>query len=189
MRVCGLCGIEPPGHAAALMSPGPRRDSALLLYFASQQAPPAQSCNRVARPGFQSGSAHRAKPGASGGGRSEVKGEGRYFRPGGHERSSPPDALGPRRCERSRSPDGLGPHRRLTESVTRRSRPAQTSDARSFLHRPRHPRHVILDEERVDEGHRQRAEQRAGHQRAPVVHVAFHQLGDHAHGQGLDLAR
>ena len=38
-----------------------------------------------------------AKPRASGDRRSEVKGEGRYFRPGGHERSRSPDGLGPRR--------------------------------------------------------------------------------------------
>src|SRR5438552_3710103 len=61
--------------------------------------------------------------------------------------------------------------------------------ARSLLDGPRHARHVVLDEERIDERHRQRAEQRAGHQRAPVVHVAFDQLGDDAHRNRLDLRR
>jgi CubicO group peptidase (beta-lactamase class C family) len=57
-----------------------------------------------------------------------------------------------------------------------------------FLDRAGHARHVVLDEERVDEGHRQRAEQRAGHQRAPVVDVAFHQFRHHADRHGLVLA-
>src|SRR5580693_9143141 len=39
---------------------------------------------------------------------------------------------------------------------------------------------VVLDEERVDHGHRDRAEQRARHQRPPEEHVAADQLGGDA---------
>src|SRR3954451_16625976 len=46
-----------------------------------------------------------------------------------------------------------------------------------FLDRSGQAGDVVLDEERVDEGHRQRAEQRTRHQWAPVVDVALDQLG------------
>src|SRR5205814_1956392 len=51
---------------------------------------------------------------------------------------------------------------------------------RSLLHRAGHPRHVVLDEERIQDRDRQRAEQGAGHQRTPVVDIAFDELGDDA---------
>src|SRR2546428_6316938 len=41
----------------------------------------------------------------------------------------------------------------------------------------REGRHVVLDEEGVDEGDRDRAQQRARHERAPVEDVAAHALG------------
>src|SRR5215470_19105398 len=56
-----------------------------------------------------------------------------------------------------------------------------------LLHRAGEARDVVLDEERVQDRHGQRSEQRPGHQRPPVVDVAFHQLGDHTNRHGLHL--
>src|SRR5258708_6066438 len=55
------------------------------------------------------------------------------------------------------------------------------------LERARHPRHVVLDEEEVEHHHRQAAEERARHQRAPLIDVAPHQLGGQPDGNGLVL--
>ena len=56
-----------------------------------------------------------------------------------------------------------------------------------FLHRTRHRRHVIIDEEGIEDDDRQRAEKRARHQRAPFIDVAAHQLGQDADRHGLVL--
>src|SRR5438874_8994176 len=48
-------------------------------------------------------------------------------------------------------------------------------------------RHVVLDEERVDERDRDAAQQRARHQLPPEVDVAADHLRDDAHGHGLAL--
>src|SRR5215510_10087605 len=50
-------------------------------------------------------------------------------------------------------------------------------------------RDVILDEERVDDGHGDGAEQGARHELSPEVDVAADQLGDHAHGHRFLLRR
>src|SRR5215813_14018137 len=50
-------------------------------------------------------------------------------------------------------------------------------------------RHVVLDEERVDDGHGDGAEQGARHELSPEVDVAANQLGDHSHGHRLLLRR
>src|SRR5882672_340529 len=64
--------------------------------------------------------------------------------------------------------------------VTTAKRPLRSSRfMASLFHRPRHARDVILDEEGIQDRNRQRAEQRARHQRAPVVDVAFDEFGDH----------
>src|SRR5271154_1976242 len=59
----------------------------------------------------------------------------------------------------------------------------------SSLHRTGETGDVVLDEERVDHGHRDRAEQRARHQRPPKEHVAADQLGSNADRDGLFLRR
>src|SRR5580692_59544 len=58
----------------------------------------------------------------------------------------------------------------------------------SSLHGTGETGDVILDEERIDHRHRDRAEQRTRHQRAPEEHVAADQLGGDADRDGL-LAR
>src|SRR6266542_1917136 len=58
-----------------------------------------------------------------------------------------------------------------------------------FLHGSGQSGDVILDEERVQRRNRQRAEQRARHQRAPVIYVTLDELGYHAHGNGLHFRR
>src|SRR5512145_1219199 len=52
-----------------------------------------------------------------------------------------------------------------------------------------HAGHVLLDEERIHDCDRDRADQGAGHQRAPEEHVAADQLRDHADRHGLLLGR
>src|SRR5947207_2989916 len=52
-----------------------------------------------------------------------------------------------------------------------------------------HAGDVVLDEERIDDRHRDRADQRAGHQRTPEEDVAADQFGGHAHRHGLLLRR
>src|SRR6185503_147179 len=52
-----------------------------------------------------------------------------------------------------------------------------------------HAGDVILDEEGIDDRHRDRADQRARHQRPPEEHVAADQLRDHADRDGLLLGR
>src|ERR1700704_1505190 len=47
-----------------------------------------------------------------------------------------------------------------------------------FLHRAGHRRDVVLDEEGVEHDQRQRAHQRARHQRAPAIDVAVDELVD-----------
>src|SRR5215467_2555760 len=64
-----------------------------------------------------------------------------------------------------------------------RSRPASALDGAG------ESRDVILDEERVDDGHGDGAEQGARHELSPEVNVAADQLGDHAHGHRLLLRR
>src|ERR1700730_17814077 len=59
----------------------------------------------------------------------------------------------------------------------------------SSLHGTGETGDVILDEERVDHRHRDRAEQRARHQRPPKEHVAADQLGGDADRNGLLLRR
>ena len=48
------------------------------------------------------------------------------------------------------------------------------------LHRARERGDVMLDEERVIEGDRDRAQEGAGHQRAPVEDIAADELGEDA---------
>src|SRR5262249_46038749 len=50
-------------------------------------------------------------------------------------------------------------------------------------------RHVVFHEERIDEGHRDGAEQRSRHELAPEVDVAADQLRDHPHRHRLALRR
>src|SRR5215471_2054269 len=50
-------------------------------------------------------------------------------------------------------------------------------------------RHVVFHEERIDEGHRDGAEQRSRHELAPEVDVAAAQLRDHPHRHRLALRR
>src|SRR5262245_41581336 len=57
------------------------------------------------------------------------------------------------------------------------------------LDRPGEAGHVVLDEERVDQRHRDRAQQRPGHELAPEVDVAADQLGHHADRHRLPLRR
>src|SRR5690349_16401974 len=59
----------------------------------------------------------------------------------------------------------------------------------SFLDRACHAGDVVLDEKRVQDDHRDRTEQRTGHQRAPVIDVAFHELGDDSDRHGLYFRR
>ena len=54
---------------------------------------------------------------------------------------------------------------------------------------PVRPDDVVLDEERVDDRHRDRAQQRARHQRPPEEHVAADQLGGDADRHRLLLGR
>src|SRR6185369_282046 len=61
--------------------------------------------------------------------------------------------------------------------------------ATSPLHGARKARHVILDEERIDDRHGHRPEQRARHQLAPEEDVAADQLGNYADGDGLLVGR
>src|ERR1700722_7776419 len=57
------------------------------------------------------------------------------------------------------------------------------------LYRPADPGHVILDKERVDEGHRDRAQQRPGHEFAPKEHVPAHEFGGDPNRHRLLLRR
>src|ERR1035438_3365599 len=59
--------------------------------------------------------------------------------------------------------------------------------AASFLDRTGQSRDIVFDEEGVDEGHWQRTEQGARHQRPPLVDVALNELGDDADRDRLDL--
>src|ERR1041384_4521310 len=68
-------------------------------------------------------------------------------------------------------------------------KPVRTTSATLAFHRPGHAGDVILDEERVDERDRHRAEQRARHELAPEEDVAADQLRDHADRNGLLLDR
>src|SRR6266849_3435334 len=60
-------------------------------------------------------------------------------------------------------------------------------DSTSTLHRPGEAGDVVLDEEGIDEGHRDRPEQGPGHELAPEVDVAADQLRHHADRDGLLL--
>src|SRR5215469_16212744 len=53
------------------------------------------------------------------------------------------------------------------------------------LHRAGETGDVVFDEERVDHRDWDRTEQRTGHQRAPIEHVAAHQLGSDSDGDSL----
>src|SRR6266581_9261162 len=57
------------------------------------------------------------------------------------------------------------------------------------LYRPGDAGDVMFDKERVDEGHRDRPQQRASHQLAPVEHIAPHQLGGDADRHGFLVGR
>src|SRR5216683_8261300 len=48
---------------------------------------------------------------------------------------------------------------------------------------------IVFDEERIDDRHRDRAQQRARHQRSPEEHVAADQLRGDAHGHRLLVGR
>src|SRR4051812_3344836 len=64
-----------------------------------------------------------------------------------------------------------------------------TCATRSPLDRAGHAGDVVFDEERVDDRHRNGADQRAGHERAPEENVAADQLGGDANRHGLLLGR
>src|SRR5262245_399680 len=57
------------------------------------------------------------------------------------------------------------------------------------LHGAGEPRHVVLHEERVNEGHGDRAQESPGHELAPEVDVAADQLRDHPDRHRLFLGR
>src|SRR5215467_3856702 len=57
------------------------------------------------------------------------------------------------------------------------------------FHRAGQAGDIVLDKERIDEGDRDRAEQRARHQLPPEVDVAADQHRDDADGNGLSLGR
>src|SRR5262245_3384466 len=65
----------------------------------------------------------------------------------------------------------------------------ETCAMRLPLHRAGEAGDVVLDEERVDQGDRHGAEQRAGHQLAPEEDIAADQLRDHAHRHRLLIGR
>src|SRR5215469_10086803 len=50
------------------------------------------------------------------------------------------------------------------------------------------PGDIVLDKERVDQRDRDRAQQRAGHQLAPIEYVAADQLGDDPDRNGANRA-
>jgi len=54
-----------------------------------------------------------------------------------------------------------------------------------LLHRAGHAGDVMLDEKRIQNGHRQGTKQRARHQCAPVIHVAFDEFGNDPTGTVL----
>ena len=56
-----------------------------------------------------------------------------------------------------------------------------------FLYCARHCRDVVLDEEGVEDDERQRADQRASHQRAPAVDITVNQRGHNRDRHGLVL--
>src|SRR2546422_4735451 len=60
--------------------------------------------------------------------------------------------------------------------------------AMSALHAAGHSGDIVLDEERIDDGDRNRADQRAGHERPPEEDVAADQLRDHAHRHQIGRA-
>src|SRR5262249_44378709 len=97
----------------------------------------------------------------------------------GHDARWPP-VMRAARVRRATNPGCVANASGTTSSVA----PVSTSNSTSALlalHRPRgEPRDVIIDEERVDDGHRDRPEQRGGHELAPVEDVAAEQLGDGA---------
>src|SRR4030095_4726571 len=57
------------------------------------------------------------------------------------------------------------------------------------FHRPGQAGDIVLDKERIHEGHRDRAEQRARHELAPEVDVAANQLRHDADRHGLPRGR
>ena len=56
-----------------------------------------------------------------------------------------------------------------------------------FLHRARHCRDVVLNEEGIEDDEWQRADQRASHQRAPAVDITVNQRGHNRDRHGLVL--
>src|SRR5262249_54466107 len=94
----------------------------------------------------------------------------------------------------TRTTNSLSPISRLT-SLTAWTVPSNTlltcrmltSAMGSPLDRAGEPGDVVVDEERVDQRDRDRADERAGHQRPPVEHVAADQFGDDADRHGLLL--
>src|SRR5262245_29896409 len=70
--------------------------------------------------------------------------------------------------------------------------PVRTTSAiepRLAFYRAGHAGDVVLDEERIDQRHRHRAEQRACHELPPEEDVAANQLRDHADRHGLLVDR
>src|SRR5262245_50440168 len=64
---------------------------------------------------------------------------------------------------------------------------AMDSSLRLSLDRAGEAGHVVLHEERVDQRHGHRAQERAGHELTPEIDVAANELGDDADGHGLAL--
>ena len=92
----------------------------------------------------------------------------------------------------------MGGHRRVYRVGSGQSRRRAVPDAEITSKRfcppysftaPGHRRDVVLDEERVEDHQRQRADQRAGHQRAPAVDVAVDELVDDRDRHRLVLRR
>src|SRR3954463_478188 len=57
------------------------------------------------------------------------------------------------------------------------------------FHRPGDARDVVFDEERIDEGDRDRSKQRAGHELAPIEDVAAHKFRGNPDRHGLLIRR
>jgi hypothetical protein len=71
----------------------------------------------------------------------------------------------------------------------RHTRISSATGYRLLLHGAGHAGHVVLNEKRIHHRDGKRAEQRACHERAPMVDVAFDELGHNADRDGLDFGR
>src|SRR5450759_1500163 len=63
---------------------------------------------------------------------------------------------------------------------------ARWTGRRLLLDRARHPRHIVLDKERIHHRDGHRPQQGARHQRSPVINIALNQFSDHCDRDSLD---